>query len=338
MEHQEQTQIEEILLQYYTGSLNNEECEKVKEWIADSTENREIAQRIFTLSLAIDTRRMHKLVNTERSLKKLKGRLVVHKRKADWWEWTKRIAAVLFIPLVSLLFLQQYQKSPQEIQMFEIRTNPGMVTKLTLPDGTSVALNSESVLKYPSLFTGKVREVQLSGEAYFEVAKDSKRRFIVSTPYQSHIEVLGTHFNVEAYATDNFVATTLIEGKVGFVYRKAGMNKRILLEPGHKVIYSGTTDEVSLYKTSGISELSWKDGRIIFHNTPLEEALHMLEKSFHVEFIIKNEQLKKDSFTGTFTTQRLEKILEYFKVSSKIRWRYMNGSDEDHEKLLIEVF
>ena len=93
-----------------------------------------------------------------------------------------------------------------------------------------------------------------------------------------------------------------------------------------------------LYATSGESETAWKEGKIIFRNTPLEEGLRMLEKRYNVEFIIKNDRLKGDSFTGTFTNQRLERILEYFQLSSQIRWRYLDSPNIKDEKSKIEIY
>ena len=89
-------------------------------------------------------------------------------------------------------------------------------------------LNSGSVLKYPSIFTGNIREVSLNGEAYFEVAKDPEHKFIVSTPQKSKVEVLGTHFNLEAFDEMDEVITTLVEGKVEFVYEKDGQGSIII--------------------------------------------------------------------------------------------------------------
>ena len=86
------------------------------------------------------------------------------------------------------------------------------------------------------------------------------------------------------------------------------------------------------------AEISWKDGKLIFNDTPLDEVLHMLGKRFNVEFVLSNKGLKGCSFTGTFTHQRLERIMEYFRISSHIRWRYIDSADIKTEKLKIEVY
>ena len=214
------------------------------------------------------------------------------------------------------------------------------VDDLIRSGGTIVYLNSESSLSYPSRFNGDFRKVTLSGEAYFEVAKDPEKKFILSTTHQSQIEVLGTCFNVEAYEQNTEVITTLIEGKVDFMFEKDAGVKHVFLSPREKLVYDSETDKVHLYKTSGKSELAWKDGEVVLDNTPLEEALWMLEKRYSVKFVIKNEKLKNSSFTGTFTNQRLEKILEYFKVSSKIRWQHINDDKDgsDRKKEIIEIY
>ena len=207
-----------------------------------------------------------------------------------------------------------------------------------LPDGTSVTLNHYSSLSYPERFKSDNREVELSGEAYFEVAKNPEKRFIVSTSHQSQIEVLGTHFNIEAYEKDDKVLATLVEGKIGFIFTQDNVSKKVLMDPGQKLVYDSRDCKVQLYATSGESETAWKEGKIIFRNTPLEEGLRMLEKRYNVEFIIKNDRLKGDSFTGTFTNQRLERILEYFQLSSQIRWRYLDSPNIKDEKSKIEIY
>ena len=321
MDKTDKNTIEELLPRYCEGLATEEERLQVEMWMDESEENRRMAKQIHALYLATDTVHIMTKVDTEKALTKVKSRMTGNRqRKTTWWEWAQRAAAVLFIPLLVTLMVQHWGGSEQELaQMMEVKTNPGMMTSLTLPDGTLVFLNSESTLSYPSRFDSDTRNVTLQGEAYFEVAKNPEKKFIVSTSHQSQIEVLGTHFNVEAYEKEDRIAATLVEGKIGFIYSSDNGSKKVLMDPGQKLVYDIRDSKVQLYATSGESEIAWKEGKIIFRNTPLEEGLRMLEKRYNVEFIIKNDRLKGDSFTGTFTNQRLERILEYFQLSSQIR-------------------
>ena len=181
-----------------------------------------------------------------------------------------------------------------------------MTTSVLLPDSTVVHLNSESSLRYPTFFDGDVRQVELNGEAYFDVTHHPRKRFIVSTPHHSQVEVYGTSFNVEAYGNETPISTTLIKGSVGFIYKNSkGKFQKSMLSPRQKLVYSPQTGDIKCYVTSGESEISWKDGKLIFNDTPLDEVLHMLGKRFNVEFVLSNKELKGCSFTGTFTHQRL---------------------------------
>ena len=342
MKELDNNRIEELLPRYCEGRLSEGERLEVEAWIDESEENKRVATQTFALYLAVDTVQVMKKVDTEKALLKVKGKMSDREvRRIVWWEWAQRAAAILFIPLLTLFIWQNWKGDTGEVaEMMEVKTSPGMTTSLTLPDGTIVYLNSESSLSYPSRFNGDFRRVTLSGEAYFEVAKDPEKKFILSTTHQSQIEVLGTCFNVEAYEQNTEVITTLIEGKVDFMFEKDAGVKHVFLSPREKLVYDSETDKVHLYKTSGKSELAWKDGEVVLDNTPLEEALWMLEKRYSVKFVIKNEKLKNSSFTGTFTNQRLEKMLEYFKVSSKIRWQHINDdkNGSDRKKEIIEIY
>ena len=181
MEDQHTNHIEELLPRYCDGDITEEERLIVEEWMNASDENKKIAKQIFSISLAIDTARVLKRIDTEKALKKVTGKMIVKKRK-NWWEWTQRAAAVLFIPLLAAFLVQQFSRvaeTAQIAQIMEIKTNPGMTTSVTLSDGTVVYLNSESSLSYPTHFEGNTREVYLEGEAYFEVTKVPEKRFIV---------------------------------------------------------------------------------------------------------------------------------------------------------------
>ena len=327
--------IETLLPRYCTGQVTDIERQQVKNWMNESEENRRIVREHFVLYLTSGQKR----VNVEKALCKVKQHMSPHKR-TTWLQWIQRIAAVLFIPVVAAATLLVYYQNGEESispQIWKMNVKPGMTASLTLPDSTIVYLNSGSSLSYPSFFSGKKREVALSGEAYFQVTPNANKKFIVSTPHQSRIEVLGTCFNIEAYEQDNEITTTLIKGKVNFLYNQNDSTRQIALSPSQKLIYTPETNKVKLTKTTGISETAWKENKIIFDNTPLEEILHIVGKTYNVEFII-NKNLKKRKFTGCFNNQPLERVLEHFKRSSTIRWKYIQDEEYKNEKERIEIY
>ena len=304
---------------------------RVVQWVRESDEHARIARQIQQLCLAADALDVLERVDTERALKQVNAR-IDRARFRRLVRWTERVAAVLFLPLLALsLFLIN---NPEEPRMLEVRTNSGMTTRLTLPDGTQVCLNSESALIYPEKFEGKTRAVKLAGEAFFEVAKDARRRFVVETPHQAQVEVHGTKFNLEAFALDSIVVTTLLEGRVDFVSAWGNMP----MKPGEKLVYHTHGNWMDKFLTDGEVESAWKDGRIVFHNTPFDEALRMLEKRYYVDFVVTNPEYEADSFTGTFTNQRLDRILEIFEISSGVRWRYVPRADKNEIKRKIEIY
>ena len=194
-------------------------------------------------------------------------------------------------------------------------------------------MNSESSLVYPESFEGEFRSVRLEGEAFFEVVKNPEKRFVVTTPYNASVEVLGTSFNMEAFKWDSIVSTTLISGKVTFISKSGQVD----IKPGEKLVYNIQTNRSDIYQTSGEAEISWKDGMIIFKKTPFEEALRMLTKRFNVDFVVSNNKYVKETFTGSFTDHRLEQILKIFNASSGIKWRHIPTEDGD-SKNRVEIY
>ena len=329
--------IEELLPRFCEGMTTAAESRLVEEWMEQDESHRKIMNQIHALYLATDTLHVMKSVDTEKALRKVKGRM--NKKRISWWEWTQRIAAMLSIPLlIAVLWMYQDKDEQQEVaQMVEIKTNPGMTTSVELPDGTEVVLNSSSSLRYPSRFADDKREVKLVGEAFFSVAKDEKK-FIVGTLNNSKIVVHGTEFNVEAYKGSRTVQTTLVSGKVSFSYVNNGRRNNVMMIPGQKVIYDIVREKVVVKEVNVDVETCWKDGRLIFRNTPFEDILNSLSKRYNVEFILKKASLKQNSFTATFTKQRLERILEHFRISSNIHFKFVEDGDVNAERQVIEVY
>lgn len=189
--------------------------------------------------------------------------------------------------------------------------------QVVLSDGTKVWLNSNSSIRFPTRFTGSERKVQISGEAYFEVAEDKKMPFKVLSANQT-VKVLGTHFNINAYADESAVKTTLIEGSLEVVKGK----ETVLLKPGQQ---AQTKSTIKIVDTSNLeSEISWKSGMFYFEDSGIDAVMRQAARWYDLE--IKYEgQIPVKHFNGKVPRNtKLSKfldILEYSGVNFKIDGR-----------------
>jgi len=188
---------------------------------------------------------------------------------------------------------------------------------LVLADGTRVFLNAMSSFKYPVKFSGNNREVELSGEAYFEVKKDAGRPFIVKTA-AINIKVLGTSFNLNAYENTEKIVTTLIEGSIKLISHSNG--ESMLLEPEEQATFhtkDGLTEiervDVNLYT-------AWKDGNFIFHDARIEDIMNTLTRWYTVNVLYMNESVKEMRFSGNLSRyDDINQILDIIETTKKIK-------------------
>ncbi|GGH10271.1 FecR family protein [Pedobacter zeae] len=164
------------------------------------------------------------------------------------------------------------------VENFILSTPKGGQYRITLNDGTKVWLNAASSLSYPSQFTGKERRVVLQGEAYFEVAHNARKPFIVSTEAQE-IRVLGTMFNVNAYENEGMTVTTLVNGRVQL--NSQNVSKAAYLSPGEQSVLNQNTFRIKSVDASFYT--AWKDGEFIFKATPLTAVLRQLERWYNLD-------------------------------------------------------
>src|SRR5690606_467261 len=180
-------------------------------------------------------------------------------------------------------------QNKSEITYNTIETPNGGQYQVRLPDCTAVWLNAGSRLTYPTSFASSDnRRVELLGEGYFEVAKDSKRPFIVVAE-QQEVEVLGTHFNVNAYADEGNIKTTLLEGSVKVGSSTQGTK---MLKPGQQAINSKGNLEVKSVNTD--YAVAWKDGYFRFNDKSLDMGLREIARWYDVEIVYENESLKRE--------------------------------------------
>lgn len=195
--------------------------------------------------------------------------------------------------------------------------NSGVVQQVPLPDGTIIQLNTHSKLIYPKEFTGKLREVFLEGEAYFDVAHNSKQPFIVRTG-ELNIKVLGTKFTVNATSINPQITATLLEGSIDV----SDNNGHQLMKPNQQLTYNVNTGKMSLAELANAEkEIRWTQNVWVLSETPLLTICQRLEQQFGVKFIIVNDELIEKSFTGEFqTSEPLDSILRTMQLTTSFTY------------------
>jgi transmembrane sensor len=181
---------------------------------------------------------------------------------------------------------------PEKVLFNTMTTPRGGQYKLTLPDGTDVWLNSASSITYPTAFVGNERNVSITGEAYFEVAKDKTKPFHVKAGSQT-IEVLGTHFNVMAYADEDVIKTTLLEGSV----KVQGDKESGILKPGEQSVIN-KNGELKVSVASVDEAMAWKNGYFKFNRVGIKYIMRQLSRWYDVD-VMYDGRVKEDEFVGT---------------------------------------
>jgi len=329
--------MEDALLRYCAGEADEAERARVEIWLQESDEHRRLFRQVALLSMAAEVEDNPARRHVDEALRKVHARM---RRQAviRLFKGLQRVAALLFLPVLGALVFLYMELNAETGRMVEVRTNPGMQTTVVLPDSSTVVLNSSSCLTYPERFSGKSREVTLTGEGYFSVRKEAGKRFVVHTLDNACIEVLGTEFNVDAYAEERVVRTTLVSGQVSFTYRDSCKQGTVLMQPGERLVYAANADTIGLQQVNVDVETAWKDGKLIFRKTPFEDILRMLGRRYNVKFVLKNEALKVHAFTGEFEVEFLPRVLEKFSLSSNITFKQVETADVREEKQIIEVY
>jgi ferric-dicitrate binding protein FerR (iron transport regulator) len=264
-------------------------------------------------------------------------------------------AASLVIAIASIGIIRKIQTKKEEALATrnEVTTKKGSKSKVVLPDGTLVWLNADSKILYAGNFDGSVREIQLSGEAFFDVVKDERRPFIIHTK-TIDINVLGTAFNVRSYPNEKTTEASLIRGSIRVtLHNKEG--KQIVLKPNEKlkvnnenmVVDSSSADPMTASKkqlradsvsgpefeldslhfqrndTTSIEAL-WINNKLAFESENLEVVVSKIERWYNVDVVIQNEQLKTKRFTAIFEHKSLTEVMEALRITGRFNYTIKN--------------
>jgi transmembrane sensor len=243
--------------------------------------------------------------------------------------WKRSLAAaVVLMMLGSIGYWYFAGKNSMNAQasLLEKHNARGTKSTIVLPDGSTIWLNADSKIKYPTSFAGRLREVYLSGEAFFDVAKDPQKPFVIHLS-KGTVKVLGTSFNIRAYDNEKLIETSVSTGRVAFIPARSTTLQQpdtIYITPNNKVRYSLNNDQVNLEPTAAAEDKAWTEGKLIFKALTLEEIATALERNFGKKAVFVDEAPKHYRLTGTFENNSLEEILFYLSKTKKFNYTVTN--------------
>lgn len=332
---------ENILIKYLDGVQTESEQAGVEAWLAESPENEKVLEQLYFTLQVTDRLHVMQSVDPEMALVRFKSKVRKQNKKVRLYRslsLLQKVAAVLFIPVLIMSAYMFMQLGNERVRMVEVRTNPGVVSRFELPDGTKVWLNAGSTLNYPQKFWAENRQVELTGQGYFEVIKNPEKPFIVKVDPAYSVEVLGTTFNVSAYRDDETIGTTLVEGSVKVnISQKNGKVISQLLKPDERAEFMKSTCKLNISSVNTDYDTAWINGEIIFRNHSMRQVLKMLGRHYNVKFDVKDDEVLNSIITARFKDEQLPQVMEYLKLASGISYKIKKPVMNDDSTLQISV-
>lgn len=284
--------ISKLITRYFYRRHNPETEVKIQQWLIDgefSQEKDEALSKVWEQLSVKNDKAVYQ------SLKEVNAKIGIRSTQSWFIKHTlPRVAAVL-IPLFAIAGVWLYQST--RIDMIEVVTLAGERKEIRLPDGSKVWLNACSKISYPEKFSDSLRNVTLTGEAYFSVVRNEHKRFDVTTK-DIKVAVLGTLFNVKAYPDDELVTTTLTSGKVTV----QSPEEKYTLRPNQELVYN-IADKSAVVQGVSDNSTNWRDGLLIFNELTMSEIFKELERQFDIKFSYSQTPLSNDKYSIKFTNK-----------------------------------
>lgn len=295
--------ISKLITRYFNKRHNPDTESKIQQWLTDKRFRAEKDEALSEIWEQLGSNKADK--NVYASLKAVNTKIGKSSSRSWFLKHTLPRVAAVVIPLLvigSVWIMQSLR-----IEMTEVVALAGEQKEIQLPDGSTVWLNACSKISYPEKFSDSIRNVTLTGEAYFSVVRNEKKRFEVATKDMT-VTVLGTQFNVKAYPNDELVTTTLTSGKVAVQLPE----EKYTLRPNQELVYNTADKSANLQNVSDNST-NWRDGSLIFNDLTIAEIFKELERRFDVQFDYSAAALPSDKYSIKFTNkEELPQILNLF--------------------------
>lgn len=298
----------DLITKKLSGETSADEDHKLQQWLKDSNENQEVfnsykatwdeMDRVkdkTSQEVDFEWSRLEDAIDFEESTTQKNERSLF----ANIYRYAAALLAIA-IATFSIYYVVNNADSEQVVAQIQIQ-------EVKLSEGSKVTVNSNSRLTYPKKFQQDKRVVTLDGEAFFEVAKDPERPFIINAG-KIRVEVLGTSFNVKAYENLEQVEVVVSTGKVA-VYSLNKPDEKVVLVKGQKAIFYKSSTKIEASLNEDINFAAWKTKEIIFEDTPMPEVIRIINEIYKSDLKLVGDQLVECPVTTTFDNQSLESIL-----------------------------
>lgn len=311
--------IDQLIINFLDGKLTPEECSQLQQWIEVSDEHLQyFEQRSEVLFSAVDKAVLQQY-DSQKAFSRFQERVKNAQKRTYSLQWFKY--AAIFIAVAGLSF-STYKLGMNTIasQLADIKMEApiGSQSNMYLPDGTIIKLNAGSTLTYSQSFGVDNRCVKLSGEGYFEVAKNTRLPFVVETG-SLKVRVLGTKFNITNYGSDPEAVVALAAGKVALDNSRA---ETLYLSPGQSATFNKKTQTINITDSDIESIDDWTEGILTLDGKPLQDILETLERHYNVKFAVKNSHLHQYCFYGSFSLseQSIAEVLSTLSKTGKLKY------------------
>lgn len=312
-----------MFFRFLLGSTSKEENGVVLSELSKSKESLNSARKSFYGFLHIMSTPADKTwldANFQKIDRRIKSKILFTR---GW-----QVAAVLvgIITLGALTrFMGVFDSEPQWII---VSSNSAEQKSVLLPDGSKVQMAPRTTLKYPEKFTGDTRNVYVAGEAFFEVFKDKQHPFVVYAQ-QSMVEVLGTSFNIQAYADDATEQIMLYEGSVAFSLLNSdhGARESRQLAPGQKAVIDKNNNVYEIEQFNLAAKPAWVNGHFVMRDESFGDVARRLERCFDVEIIFNDSTLINDRLNGDFTDESVFEILDVIQILVPFKYQYNQSTN-----------
>ena len=329
----------QLLQNFLNGSITDQELKDLFVWLNSEKGNLEFEKLLnekwlsskFETTESIDSSILFSRIKTKIEEKQVSGR-------KQFFIQFRKVAAIfilgLLIPTMYFLLLNPQKDNKQVMYLKESLSNE-KIKKMTLPDGTAVWLMSGSTITYPSNFSGnETRNVEVTGEAFFNVAKDSLHPFILNLG-EVGLKVVGTSFNVMNYGDIDHVNVVLKTGKVDMFKGKYNPDDDFVhLAPGQLMTYKKGEAEILVSSVDVAKYTSWINGTLLFRNDRFEEVLKRLEKWYNITIEINDREVSDFLFSATIKNENLDQIVDLLKYSTP--FKYSIYRTDGATKLVVE--